>query len=1029
MPRGLTVIEASTSADEARAADRETLRLRGLGETVVRVLPSLDAADRTRRRLADEGAPFVGVAVTTLDAWAADRWLLHGDGRRVVAPAERRSLVVQGLEAFPGSDEGSFPTRGMISLVERTVRMGAGLAGFRDPAPEAVARLCGEELRLMGLCRSYFDALARHGLVELSEASALLPGAMKGARWPHLVLEGVPALAQTQLDLCVAAATAGSLTYVCRLGANPAFAGARETAKRLEEACAAAGVPVARETAGGPGGAGNGEAASPWASAELAELAERLFDPQNGAPVTARKDVSFLLPAGRYAETELLASHICELVKHGFAPRDIAVVCTDPLARARALAGRLAERVPRGIGCLAVGSVPAADTDAGRLVAGIFRLASAPDPLAPRPDLWPTASDVARSRLSGIGLRGALDLDRRWRGRRATTPSDMLDDLAEAALVPKADGRPSPRGEALAEAIALVREGRLREGIERLEQGMSQVFDPAGGSDALLQRGAARSLAGFLEVHERMSGRPVTFDDIERLTVGLAVRTGGLRVAPSDIAAQDEAAVLSSDPNAVSFMTLSEVAGRRFRAVVLCDLTAERYPVADRTGAREALWEKLGLDPGQDAIDRQRWLFRCALEAASEHLTLERPLNDPEARETRPAAFLEEVIDCYRANPTDVDGLDKKTGLPKDGPLVCETLGEERFNELASPVTWCPARLAMSAPGVELTPDEARELGVYPAAPFSPSSIEAYLRCPLRWLVERRLPHDGPDAGFGPLEFGAFSHDVLHRFHARLPETGIERIDGTPEQERVWGPLLEEEFAASLASQPKADVSENPLVPVNKLEGRMVDTLRRELRDCVRRDARLPRGFVPRLHEWSFGTEGAKVGPVAYAGVELQGKIDRVDTDERGRAIVIDYKGSLGKGYSPGSPEGGVGRDPLEPPLHSQALMYAGALMRVRPDLDVVGSLYVSYSNPEAAGFIDAAVDPGAVERGAYLAGCAVPPGPMGEPGFRILLDVVEECVAEALEDLRDGHVEPYPRFGADSCRNCPVNPCPRRKA
>ena len=1023
MPRGLTVIEASTSVDEARAADRETLRLRGLGATVARILPSLASAERAKRRLADGGAPFVGVDVTVLDSWVADRWLLHGDGRRVATPAERRALVVQALEAFPRSDEGSFPTRGMIPLVERAVRMGAGLEGFRDPAPAAA--LCEEERRMMGLCRSYFDALAKHGLMELSEAYALLPRATEGARAPHLVLEGVHALTQAQLGLCAAAAAAGGLTYVCRLGANPAFAGARETARLLEEACAAAGAPVARETAGGlSDGAGAG---SPWDSEELAGLAARLFAPTPEDPATARGDVSFLFPAGRYAEAELLARHIRALVDRGFAPRDIAVVCTDPLAKAGALAGRLAERVPRGIGCLAVGSVPVGATDAGRLVAGIARLASVEDPLAPRPDLWPTASDVARNHLSGIGPRAALGLDRRWRGRRATSPSDMLDDLAEAALAPRADGKASPRGEALAEAVALIREERLREGVERLAQGTPPAFGPAGGSDALLQRGAAGSLAAFLEAYERMGGRPATFDELDRLTVGLAVRTGGLRVAPSDIAAQGEAAVLASDPNAVSFMTLPEVAGRRFRAVVLCDLTAESYPVADRAGARETLWEKLGLDPGQDALDRQRWQFRCALEAASEHLALVRPLNDPEARATRPAAFLGEVVDCYRENPGDVDGLDRVTGLPKDGSLACETLGEERFAELASPATWCPACSPMGAPGVLLAPDEARGLGVYPAAPFSPSSIEAYLRCPLRWLVERRLPHDAPDAGFGPFEFGAFSHDVLHRFHARLPETGIERIDGTPEQEVVWGPVFEEEFAASLARQAATDVSENPLVPVSELEGRMVDSLKRELRDCVRRDAKLPRGFAPRLHEWSFGTEKSQTPPVSYAGVELQGKIDRVDADGRGRAVVVDYKGSLGRGYSPGSPDGGGAWGPFDLPLHSQALIYAGALRRMRPDLDVVGALYVSYSRPEAAGFVDAAVDPGAVEKGAYLAGCAVPPGPMGEPGFRILLDVVEECAADALADLRDGHVEPYPRFGADSCRNCAVTSCRRR--
>ena len=53
------------------------------------------------------------------------------------------------------------------------------------------------------------------------------------------------------------------------------------------------------------------------------------------------------------------------------------------------------------------------------------------------------------------------------------------------------------------------------------------------------------------------------------------------------------------------------------------------------------------------------------------------------------------------------------------------------------------------------------------------------------------------------------------------------------------------------------------------------------------------RALEPSRLEWSFGREGDEHGPLPLAGTGLQvtGRVDRIDVDAAGRALVRDYKG------------------------------------------------------------------------------------------------------------------------------------------
>ncbi|WP_041239463.1 PD-(D/E)XK nuclease family protein, partial [Gordonibacter pamelaeae] len=180
-----------------------------------------------------------------------------------------------------------------------------------------------------------------------------------------------------------------------------------------------------------------------------------------------------------------------------------------------------------------------------------------------------------------------------------------------------------------------------------------------------------------------------------------------------------------------------------------------------------------------------------------------------------------------------------------------------------------------------------------------------YLECPCKWFSLRRLRLSAPDAGFGPLEMGSFSHGVLKSFYEHFIEMGNAKVaPGNLEEARA---LMRETFARHLAFQPELKRKANPLLPLTAFERAEAHGLERRLVSYLDREAALLPGFSPAFFELDFGTRE----PFAYGGFELRGSVDRIDVNGRGQAVVIDYKGSLSPDYalssaSPAATAGGA---------------------------------------------------------------------------------------------------------------------------
>ena len=161
---------------------------------------------------------------------------------------------------------------------------------------------------------------------------------------------------------------------------------------------------------------------------------------------------------------------------------------------------------------------------------------------------------------------------------------------------------------------------------------------------------------------------------------------------------------------------------------------------------------------------------------------------------------------------------------------------------------------------------------------FSASEIEAYLQCPYGWFYSYAVRPRELEREFGAAEEGSYAHELLRRAYASLLEAGEMRVtpavlDRALDTLRRAGAELDKESGAA------PDISQ-------RLVSRAGHALGREHHQAGRRDVRRVSARVPgvgvryRRRAWTSGS------------FRLRGRVDRVDVDDEGRAIVMDYKRS-----------------------------------------------------------------------------------------------------------------------------------------
>ena len=734
-------------------------------------------------------------------------------------------------------------------------------------------------------------------------------------------------------------------------------------------------------------------------SQELIEIQSRIFNPQAENPVLPQGALEILLPSGQYAAPLLIAQTLKEHIQKGCTR--IALSSTCPIEAFSYISSFFAGDA---IKIHLTTSKGFCETDFGKLWRSLlaWRKGSA--------DYRVLMVEMLFNPLTCTDESTRTKLDARWRMDRTGDAPRYLEDIAACNSF-------------LFELIELVEHASYLSIVDKLEALIAGqcTSDPCYRAQQLA---ACESTRQFLN---QLSS--------EMLDSSLYAEVLFSSNIPVNIS-NTEKNSCKAEVDIFELRQLSRMPACSYDAVCICDMEASRYPIKVKENAQTILFEKLGIGQEEDVFELERDIFFEALSVAKKSLICERVLFDTDANPSYPAIMFEELIDCYREDLRSEEDKDKITGLPYSLLPFSKTLGEDMLyqqlsmrNDKQDKMLCVPScetgQLEESSLEKVIAPFLKHEQAGGAMLSLSPSSLESYLRCPYFWFVGYRLNVSGIDAGFGPLEKGSFIHQVLKDFYLAYqkdfePKLSVRNLKEAQD-------LFEGVFDEHLLLQYKLEPRNNPLIAHTALEQAELKELKEDTLRFLEQETLLLPGFEPRYFEHYFGKEKT----LMYAGAALRGSVDRIDVNEKGQAVVIDYKGTLSKDYafasaSPvpwaGSPDQG---DDIVLPHKVQTLLYAQAVRRDL-DLDVVAALYVSYGKKtQVLGAYDPRVLGPAELLGINPDTCAIDLDTHTD--FSCMLDDIEVQLEPVVQAMEQGMIRPFPR-GSDPCAYCPVFDCKFRR-
>ncbi len=571
--------------------------------------------------------------------------------------------------------------------------------------------------------------------------------------------------------------------------------------------------------------------------------------------------VRLLEAGGERAELELVAAEVLALVAAGTAAEEIAVVVRSP-ARTAALVAEVFGGY--GIPVAAPTRLPFGRTTLGRGLLALLALALPGGRSADLLTYLRTPGRVREPRLAD-----ALEADLR---RAAIHDAEPALALWEGMAWPL-------------DEVARLREAVARGTVELLEElrarGARLLAAPWARRAALLD-GPERADARALSALSSAAAQLAELAELAKLSPGALPAPGEL---PTLLGALEVGVGDRPGPGAVHVAGPLDVRARRYRVVVVCGLQDAELPapgvpepfLSDELRAR-LRGHGLMLEPREDRLAAERYLFYAVVSRPEELLLLSRRTSDEEGSMAVASPFLHDV-----------------------GRALGDALGPPRRRSLAD-VTWPPGQAPTDAErrrskAAASLPERPREIGPLTAEAMlaalhervlSAGALETFASCPVKWLVERQLRPGAVDPDAAPLVGGGYRHAVLEEVLTRLRErTGSARLHaGSLDAARdVLHAVVAERRGGVLLSRHE---------PTARAEARQIE---RDLERYLEWEARTAQPLEPVHLELAFGFEDSEL-PALELGdpadpVRLRGRVDRVDVDAAGeRAVVRDYKTS-----------------------------------------------------------------------------------------------------------------------------------------
>jgi len=519
---------------------------------------------------------------------------------------------------------------------------------------------------------------------------------------------------------------------------------------------------------------------------------------------------------GRDSEAAFVVDQVARMHKMGRQWRDIAVIYRQHHHRDE-LVHRLRERnIPfevEGVGLL--------ETTEVRDLLAALRLMQAPDAvsavrLASRPHFH----------LDGAALRTAFanageNLDPEAEIRNLNGGAEVLSSLSEAR-------RQLAAAEAKAMAAIPIAEQCFTLPSSQNHAAFAEfVARWAKKPAALSGEGTLREFLDYLDLFVEAGGKVCRPDDDDDGTPTTLLMESG------------KDAHRSERSDAVHLLTAHVAKGLEFPVVFVVRVSAGAFPAnyqEDLVEFPETLRNRENMpegDPKDLHEEEERRLFYVAVTRAEDELVL---CGRPAGKNPAPAGYLRQLVEA------------------KSGPLVKYL----EFREIAEG-TMLPRVQASAAPQPRVHEWMALPpLNTTRVLRLSPSAVENYSRCPLRYKLERdwNLPEEPAAA----MQFGQAVHTALIGYF------DAQRKGKSVDPETVIASFLDE-FA-------KAKIDEPLQRELYERNGR------RQLTAFLNSPAARPHGRVAMI-EHRIQLE--------VAGAQVSGRIDRVDEDADGLTIV-DYK-------------------------------------------------------------------------------------------------------------------------------------------
>ncbi|HWC26771.1 MAG TPA: PD-(D/E)XK nuclease family protein [Solirubrobacteraceae bacterium] len=691
---------------------------------------------------------------------------------------------------------------------------------------------------------------------------------------------------------------------------------------------------------------------------------DRLFDP---APVDPGAAMTLLQGGGERAELELVAAEAARLIRdEGVAAEEIAVVLRAPREHAALLTEVFAAfdvpvaldrrvafgHTPLGRGLVALARCALPGGTADDLVAylrtpGLLQRAELADELETRARrAGARTADAARALWQE--QRWTLDAIDRVRTAQerggAALPERLLAELQALFAAPRRRAAQVPRG-VEAQDVAVLRAGRA----------------------------ALEQLAALARADRALGPRPA---ELAELLHDLDVFVGA-RPGPGRVTVADPLSLRARRVRILFASALQEGAFPRPPGTAPFFSDAEREQIAAASGLRLRRRDELG---------DERYLFYATVSRPEERLYLSWHDAGDDGEPAVRSFFVSDVCDLF--------------GHRLEEGRRTRSLGEVGWPEGAAPTERERLRgAAADGPRRREAPlgalrDEALLAELRDRRAWSASGIELWASCPVRWFVERMLQPEGLTPDPEALLRGALTHCVLEAVVRGLIETSdAGRLDPTTL------PLARELAAAAIE---RFEGTERFVMSRDPSRQRAMEhRLRSDVLRYLEHAAICGSALAPAALEVDFGGEGDPHPALELpAGVRLRGRIDRIDIDAAGMALVYDYKGRVA-----------VESEHWRSRRKYQVALYMLAARELL-GLEPIGGLYqpIGGRDPRARGLLREDADPDLQ---------AVRTDRRAPDDFDAIVDGVLEDVLAVVAELRAGALAPRPESCTYNDRGC----------